>query len=285
MSYQDLEVRVEGGIGTITLSREQAGPSCLSFPFRRGTYSELQQALQDLAERDDVSITVLTGKGKFFSSAMAQQQTSVSSGADFTEERDAPKSKHEAWIKFRTVLEFATAAVTRAVIDHPKPLVVLLNGPVIGYPAGVIANADIIYAAESAYLSCPFSSLGLCAEGNSSFAFVQRMGLGPAQEALLFGKRFTARELEKVGFVNRVFSNEEFSSETTKLLQGAVKTCHPTSMLVTKRLIRSAFKDQQYKTLMHETDALTERYMSGDPAIAFKKLMERNAAKSRGSKL
>ncbi|KND01465.1 uncharacterized protein SPPG_03267 [Spizellomyces punctatus DAOM BR117] len=269
MSYQDLEVRVEGGIGTITLSREEKFNS-----FRQGTYSALQQALQDLAERDDVSITVLTGKGKFFSS-----------GADFTEEREAPKSKHEAWVKFRTVLEFATAAVTRAVIDHPKPLVVLLNGPVIGYPAGVIANADIIYAAESAYLSCPFSSLGLCAEGNSSLAFVQRMGLGPAQEALLFGKRFTARELEKVGFVNRVFSNEEFASETTKLLQGAVKTCHPTSMLVTKRLIRSAFKDQQYKTLMHETDALTERYMSGDPAIAFKKLMERNAAKSRGSKL
>lgn len=85
--------------------------------FRGQTYVELQQALLSLAERQDCFITVLTGKGKFFSS-----------GADITEEREAPKDKHDAWVKFRSRLEFATVAVTRAFIDHPKPLVVLLNG-------------------------------------------------------------------------------------------------------------------------------------------------------------
>ncbi|TPX59843.1 hypothetical protein PhCBS80983_g02233 [Powellomyces hirtus] len=260
MSFQDLEVSVKDGLGYITLSREEKFNS-----FRQRTYTELKQALDGLAARDDVSITVLTGKGKFFSS-----------GADITEEREAPKDRHDAWVKFRSVLEFATAAVTRAVIDHPKPLVVLLNGPVIGYPAGFIANADIIYATESAYLQCPFSALALCAEGNSSHAFVQRMGLSAANDALLFGKKLTGRELETLGFVNKTFRNEEFAAETARILQTAVKTCHPQSLVVTKRLIRSAFQEQQYKTLMHETDALTERYMSGEPAIAFTKLMKRN---------
>ncbi|KAI9105423.1 ClpP/crotonase-like domain-containing protein [Phlyctochytrium arcticum] len=265
MTFTDLTVREENKICTITLTREQKFNS-----FRQGTYSDLQQALESAAEDDNVAITVLTGQGKFFSS-----------GADFTEERDPPKTKHEAWVKFRTAIEFATAAVTRAMMDHPKPLVVLLNGPVIGYPAGMIANADLIYAKESAYLFCPFSTLGLCAEGGASLAFVQRMGLGAAQEALLFARKFGARELEKLGFVNRVFSDADFEVETKKILQTAVKTCNPVSMQVTKKLIRSAYKDQQYKTLVLETDALTARYMSGDPATAFRKLMERNAAKSK----
>ncbi|KAI8816041.1 ClpP/crotonase-like domain-containing protein [Fimicolochytrium jonesii] len=265
MGSSDVEVVVQDGIGTIFISREEKYNS-----FRWQTYTDLMQALQSLAYRKDTFITVLTGKGKFFSS-----------GADITEEREAPKDRHDAWVKFRTALEFSTAALTRAVIDHPKPLVVLLNGPVIGYPAGLIGNADIIYASESAYLYCPFSSLALCAEGNSSHAFVQRMGLGPANEALLLGKKFNARELEKLGFVNQTFPAASFAAETSKILAQAVATCHPESLVVTKRLIRSAFVDQQYKTLMHETDALTERYMSGEPAVAFGRLMKRNAAKNK----
>ncbi|KAJ3174365.1 hypothetical protein HDU88_000333 [Geranomyces variabilis] len=259
---QDVTIAVQGGIGIITINRPEKFNS-----FRKQTYTDVQQALLQLADNKDVIITVLTGKGRFFSS-----------GADITEEREAPKDPYDAWVKFRSALEFSTAAMTRAIIDHPKPLVVLLNGPVIGYPAGAIANADLIYATESSYLQCPFSTLALCAEGNASHAFVQRMGIGAANEVLLFGKRLNGRELETCGFANQTFKNEDFVAETTKILQTAVKTCHPASLLVTKALIRSAFKEQQYKTLMHETDALTERYMSGDPAIAFTNLMKRNEA-------
>ncbi|KAJ3299273.1 hypothetical protein HK104_009489 [Borealophlyctis nickersoniae] len=268
MSYKDVQITVENGIGTIIFTREEKFNS-----FRQGTYGELSAALHHLAERKDTAITVLTGKGKFFSS-----------GADITEKRDADPDPLQAYAAFRSKLELMTATVTRAVIEHPKPLVVLLNGPVIGFPAGIISNSDIIYAAESAYMMCPFSSLGLCAEGASSLGFVQRMGLGAAQEALLFGRKYSAKELEQLGFVNRVFKDADFAAETSRLLLTAVKTCNPTSMVVTKRLIRDQFRDAAERTVAVETDALAKRYASGEPAIAFKNLMERNA-KNRASKL
>ncbi|KAI9011373.1 ClpP/crotonase-like domain-containing protein [Gaertneriomyces semiglobifer] len=267
--FEDLEVKISDGIGWIILNREQKYNS-----FRGQTYSELQRALQALSQRADTAITVLAGKGKFFSS-----------GADFTEEREAPKDQYEAWVKFRSRLEFATAAVTRAVIDHPKPLVVLLNGPVIGYPAGLVGSADLIYAAQSAYLHCPFSTLALCAEGNASYTFPLRMGPAVASEVLLFAKKLSSAEMLQSGFVNAVFPDDVFQAETEKLLQRAVKSCSPASLITTKRLIKENVRAQELQTLQRETDALTERYMSGDPAVAFKKLMQRNASKQRASKL
>lgn len=47
----------------------------------------------------------------------------------------------------------------------------------------------------------PFSFLGLSAEQNASVTFANRMGLAKATEVLLWGKKMTAEELEKNGFV------------------------------------------------------------------------------------
>jgi peroxisomal 3,2-trans-enoyl-CoA isomerase len=75
--------------------------------------------------------------------------------------------------------------VARAPYSHSKILVTALNGPVIGLSAALISHSDFIYAVSDAYLMTPFTSLGLVAEGGSSVAFVQRMGQGKANEALL----------------------------------------------------------------------------------------------------
>ena len=71
--------------------------------------------------------------------------------------------------------------LTQAFIEHPKLLVVALNGPAIGLSAGIfavflsrgeaygntcffalalIAHADIIYAVDSTFLLTPFSTIG-----------------------------------------------------------------------------------------------------------------------------
>ena len=54
---------------------------------------------------------------------------------------------------------------TQAFYSHKKILVTALNGPVVGLSAALIAHSDFIYAAPHAFLLCPFSSLGLAAEG------------------------------------------------------------------------------------------------------------------------
>jgi len=56
------------------------------------------------------------------------------------------------------------------------------------------------------------------AEGGASRAFVTRMGISKANEALIMSKRITAQELLEVGFVNKIFDVAKGDEATFKKL-------------------------------------------------------------------
>ncbi|TPX30702.1 hypothetical protein SmJEL517_g05798 [Synchytrium microbalum] len=255
MAYTDVTISVAGGIGTITINRPESLNS-----LRAETYEQLRRALLECEADKNVVITTITGKGKFFSS-----------GADVRGSRTPNPDPTKAYSEAISRVAAGPAAVTRAMIDHTKVLVVLLNGPVVGWPAGAIANADLIFAAESAYVYLPFTALALSAEAGSSAAYVQRMGVGAASEALLLGRRFTAKELVPLGFVNRAFPDASFKEETSKILADAVENLNPNSLRITKALIRDSLKPAVHQANDKEAHALVERTLSGEPAIQFAK--------------
>jgi len=84
-------------------------------------------------------------------------------------------------------------------------LIFALNGPAVGLSAAIVGHADFVYAAPHAFILTPFASLGLVAEGGASRAFVERMGISKANEALLMSRRIGCEELVQCGFVNKVF--------------------------------------------------------------------------------
>ncbi|KAJ3111202.1 hypothetical protein HDU96_005902 [Phlyctochytrium bullatum] len=267
--FEDLDYAVRDGVCVVAIKREKSLNS-----MRDVTYREIRIALRKAEEDKNVVALILTGRGKFFSS-----------GADVSANRAPLPDYEESWDAFRSRLAILTDAVTRAFINFPKPLVIALNGPVIGFPAGMIASADVIYAAESAFLHTPFMTLGLCPEGASSAAFVHRMGPGNAADVLLFGRKLSSRELLACGFVQRIFPDEAFHENVEKLVRGSLATANPTSLIVSKRLIRDSFAATYSRAAALELDVLTERFASGDPARAFQKLKEQVAAKKKASKL
>ena len=95
-----------------------------------------------------------------------------------------------------------------------------MNGPAVGLSAAIIAFSDFIYAAPHSFLLTPFSSLGLVAEGNASVAFVERLGISKANEALIMSKRISAEELLHVNFVNKIIDvgNPKASDFSDKFL-------------------------------------------------------------------
>lgn len=105
---------------------------------------------------------------------------------------------------------------THALYSHPKILIFALNGPAVGLSAAMTAHADFIYAAPHTYLLTPFTSLGLVAEGGSSKAFVDRLGISKANEALLMSKRLSIEELLQVGYVNKVITEGQGNAQTGK---------------------------------------------------------------------
>jgi peroxisomal 3,2-trans-enoyl-CoA isomerase len=168
--------------------------------------------------------------------------------------------------------------ITHAFYTHPKILITALNGPVVGLSAAVIAYSDFIYAAPHTYLLTPFSSLGLVAEGGASKAFVERLGISKANEALLMSKRITCEELVQTGFVNKVF--DVSPGEDAKFLEMVLAEIDdrlgphlvPSSLLKIKRLIRKPDMKEQSAQLVEELLGGLEVFEKGIPQQEFMKV-------------
>jgi len=168
--------------------------------------------------------------------------------------------------------------ITHAFYTHPKILITALNGPVIGLSAALIAFSDFIYCVPSTFLLTPFSSLGLVAEGGASRAFVTRMGISKANEALIMSKRITAQELLQVGFVNKIFDVAKGDEETFKKLvleeveERLGDHLIGDSLIKIKALIRRPERDVLDTQGVAEVFGGLERFAAGIPQEQFRKL-------------
>lgn len=168
--------------------------------------------------------------------------------------------------------------ITNAFYTHPKILITALNGPAVGLSAALIAFSDFIYAAPHAFLLTPFTSLGLVAEGGASRAFVQRLGISKANEALIMSKRITAEEMLQVGFVNKIFQTgmneqEKFLAEVLKEVGDRLGDhLNNDSLVKVKALIRKPEREMMDGQTVAEVLGGLERFVSGIPQEEFRKV-------------
>lgn len=257
-------------------------------------YYLLGERLREIDQRDDIYITVLTGTGRFFSAYEPPTHSPIhfrshikltildkNSGADVTSTR--PGGDLSAGVRRELIRGFVSnnVDVTRTFYNHSKILVVALNGPAVGLSAALIAHADFIYAAPHAFLLTPFSSLGLVAEGGASRAFVERLGIAKANEALIMSKRITCDELVTTGFVNKVLSapsgDKNDSAGFLKVVLGEVEErlgthLNQSSLLKIKELVRRPERELLDRQNGLEAFMGLERFMMGVPQEEFRKL-------------
>lgn len=222
--------------------------------------------MREVAERDDIFITILTGTGRYFSAG-----ADVSVGRSLSEHADVRRESLRSFVSNN--LEVANAFYT-----HPKILVTALNGPVIGLSAALVAHSDFIYCTRSTFLLTPFTSLGLVAEGGASHAFVQRLGISKANEALIMSKRITAEELLHTGFVNKIFDtgkddHEKFFAEVMKEVHDRLGSHLNSECLVkVKELIRRPERQTLDSQNVAEVFGGLERFAAGIPQEEFRKI-------------
>ncbi|OQU98197.1 hypothetical protein CLAIMM_04017 [Cladophialophora immunda] len=239
-------------------------------------YYQLATFLYEVAARDEILVTLLIGRGRFFSA-----------GADVSVSRTQPPGT-DLYRHFLTYTVAANLNLARAFYMHPKILVTALNGPVIGMSAAMIAYSDFIYATPHTYLQTPFASLGLVAEGGASAAFVERMGIGKANKALIQGRRLGADELLSCGFVDRVFETDGGDDGAferavlDEITDGFGDHLNGESMLRIKALIRGRQRHDLHARNVEEVFEGMARSVAGIPQKQFEKVRLRNLQKSKG---
>ncbi|KAL1795932.1 hypothetical protein ACET3X_006156 [Alternaria dauci] len=235
-------------------------------------YYKLARAMNEVAARDDIYITILTGTGRFFSA-----------GADVEFGSKVDDSAIDERHQYLKAFVANNLHITHAFYAHPKILITALNGPVVGLSAALIAFSDFIYAAPHTFLLTPFSSLGLVTEGNASIGFVRRLGISKANEALIMSKRITCDELVATGFVNKVIDagvdvkseqySEKFLAEVRKEVDDRLGDhLNSESLVLIKELIQKPIREALDRQGVVEVMDGLQRFLKGVPQKEFMRL-------------
>jgi enoyl-CoA hydratase/methylglutaconyl-CoA hydratase len=207
---------VANGVATITLDSPH-NRNALS----RRLVAELLERLERAAGDEAANVVLLASSGRVFCSG-ADLSEAASGGAE-----DGPR---------------AIVTLQRAIVAHPKPVVVQLAGPVRAGGIGIVAAADIVVASEEADFALTEVKLGL-APAAISLTVLPRLTSRAAAYTFLTGERFTAAAAAGSGLVTTVVAADHLEDEVARvcasLATGAPQGLRETKALLARPLLAS----------------------------------------------
>jgi enoyl-CoA hydratase/carnithine racemase len=149
-----------------------------------------------------------------------------------------------------------------AIHNFPKPLIASVHGRAVGIGTTMLMHCDIVTANPNTIFSMPFVSLGLVAEGGSSYLFPRLVGHAKAAEILLTGRNFSADEALHMGLINSIADDQ--LSAAMKFAQELAEQ-PPTAVINTKALLKSGSHDALNQVMRAEGE-LFKMAMDSDEA-------------------
>ena len=155
----------------------------------RATRRRLIEVFDEISERSDVRVAVLTGTGKSFCA-----------GADLKDRPDAEKAGD--FLDHNRV----TRETGNAIKECAKPVIAAVNGPALGAGFGLMAACDIFVASEDATFAMPEINVGL-AGGVSMLRTM--FGRSFTRRMFFTGMRVPAAELYRRGVLDEMVPHEQ----------------------------------------------------------------------------
>jgi enoyl-CoA hydratase/carnithine racemase len=211
------------GVATLTLARGR-------YNALTGAFADQLVAALDGCDTDSaVRVIVLTGAGPSFCV-----------GADLT--------RGPASIRTELVADGAAAPgyrepagrVTVRMTGLTKPVIAAVNGDAVGGGATITLAADLRFAADTVRFGFPFTRLGVCPEGASTYFLPRLVGPSRAADWLLSGRLVGAAEAERTGLVNRVLPAGEVLAAAQEYARELAATTSPAAVAVTRALLAAA---------------------------------------------
>ncbi len=192
----------DGGIATITLNRpEQRNP------LSAGMLRDLIAAFRWCQGEDAIRVVVLTGAG----------DRAFCAGADLTSfdsnipELERHRGRHAFVELFLLMAELG------------KPIVGRINGHALAGGFGLAGSCDLLVAVDTATFATPEINVGvwpMMIQAVLSRNLPRKVLL----EMLMLGDRWTATQMQSVGFVNRVVPHDQLNAAVDEITDKLVRT-------------------------------------------------------------
>jgi enoyl-CoA hydratase len=200
---------VDGGIAVITINRPEAR-NAVNAEVARG----IAEAIDELDDRKDVSVLILTGAGGTFCAGM-DLKAFLAGEFPATEERG-----------FAGLVERPPA----------KPMIAAVEGYALAGGFEIALACDLIVASEAAKFGLPEVTRGLVAGAGGLFRLPRRVPYSLAMEIMFTGEHFPAARLHQAGLINRLVPAGD-ALAAARELAGRIRGNAPLALAASKRVV------------------------------------------------
>jgi enoyl-CoA hydratase/carnithine racemase len=203
------------GMAVLTLSRPEA-LNAFNVQMRDDVYAVLE------AVRDDRDVRGLLVRGA--------GDRAFCAGADLTEFGSAPSQVIARQVRWER-------DVWGLWLSTDKPMVAAIHGYCLGSGVEIASVCDMRVAADNAVFGMPEVGLGLIPAAGGTQLLPRLLGPGRALEVLLSGRRFTAGDALRYGFITRAVPADVLEMTALTLLRTVIEA-PSTALAAAKRAVR-----------------------------------------------
>lgn len=226
--FKSFNVSVEAHIGHIQFSRPEKLNS-----MNQDFWLELPQAARALEASEDVRVIVISSTGKHFSAGM---DLSVFQNPNTIPMTGDPGRLGENLRRVVLQLQDTLSALEQVRI----PVLVAVHGGCIGGALDLSCCADSRYCTEDAYFTIKETEIGMTADMGTLQRLPKLMPEGVVRELAYTGRKFSAQEAHRLGFVNEVFADQEAMLEGVMEIARKIASNSPLAVTGCKEMINYA---------------------------------------------
>ena len=235
VSYKDIIYQIDERIATITLNRPQALNA-----LNTDILSEIQSAVEDAGQDDQVGVIVITGAGRAFSAGVDLKSIQSREGAADGQ-------------------DLATVArnLQSTIENVPKVVIGMINGFCLTGGLEIALSCDLLVASDEAKFGDTHVKWGLRCTWGMSQRLPQRVGELKAREMTYTAEMISAAEAERIGLINKVVPVSELEKSVQELATKIVGNSLD-AVAAHKYLYNSSKRDNMEKGLEREYSTTPE---------------------------
>ncbi len=218
--YETIIVEKQGKVATLFLNRPEKF-NAMNFKMKQ----EIGNAVQEFEKDRDLSVVVITGKGKGFCA-----------GADLVETMGNKSCANDGRQRMRSGF-----AMYKTIANSDKLYIAAINGATSGSGFALACWCDFRIASETAKFGLPFIDIGILPDGGLLYTLPRLIGVAKTKELAMHAEKIDAKTALTLGLVTKTVKPEELETYVKKFA-GNLSEKSYIALALTKNILNRTFE-------------------------------------------
>lgn len=224
-TYETFLLEIEDYIAHVKFNRPEKANA-----LNQTAWKELQAIFEELDERPDVRVIILSGEGKNFCAGIDLEML-MSFPQQYNHNDDGRKRE-----KLRRMVLTLQKPIN-AIENCSKPVLAAIHRACVGGGIDITSACDMRYCTSDAFFSIEEINIGMVADLGTLQRLPKLIGQGIVRELAFSGRRMAADEALQRHFVNQVFDNKETMMAGVLEIARMIASKSPLSVRGTKQIL------------------------------------------------